>query len=176
LKCGEAIYLAANIPHAYLFGDGVECMACSDNVVRAGLTPKFKDVNVLCDMLDYTMRSADDNKQASIAHPKFDYITEFRPNVDEFSVEQIKIETRHLNEAKKLLIPKRDSASILIVNRFGLSKGTFQTNDAKTLPVKAGWAYYLNASVDFYFEADEVLNEQDTVILLAYRAYCDIKN
>jgi mannose-6-phosphate isomerase class I len=28
-------------------------MACSDNVVRAGLTPKFKDVAVLCDMLTY---------------------------------------------------------------------------------------------------------------------------
>lgn len=32
LNKGEAIYLAANIPHAYLLGDGVECMACSDNV------------------------------------------------------------------------------------------------------------------------------------------------
>ena len=32
LKRGEAIYLAANVPHAYLYGDGVECMACSDNV------------------------------------------------------------------------------------------------------------------------------------------------
>ena len=29
-------------------------MACSDNVVRAGLTPKFKDVATLCDMLTYT--------------------------------------------------------------------------------------------------------------------------
>jgi Phosphomannose isomerase type I len=28
-------------------------MALSDNVVRAGLTPKFKDVKTLCDMLHY---------------------------------------------------------------------------------------------------------------------------
>jgi mannose-6-phosphate isomerase class I len=28
-------------------------MACSDNVVRAGLTPKFKDVDTLCSMLTY---------------------------------------------------------------------------------------------------------------------------
>ncbi len=42
--------------HAHLLvaGDCVECMACSDNVVRAGLTPKFKDVPTLCDMLTYT--------------------------------------------------------------------------------------------------------------------------
>jgi mannose-6-phosphate isomerase len=65
LAQGEAIYLSANIPHAYLFGDGVECMACSDNVVRAGLTPKFKDVAVLCDMLDYSMKSSQDNKLTS---------------------------------------------------------------------------------------------------------------
>jgi mannose-6-phosphate isomerase class I len=34
-------------------GDCVEIMALSDNVVRAGLTPKFKDVRTLCDMLHY---------------------------------------------------------------------------------------------------------------------------
>merc|ERR1712173_3404 len=30
-------------------------MACSDNVVRAGLTPKLRDTPVLCDMLDYSI-------------------------------------------------------------------------------------------------------------------------
>lgn len=28
-------------------------MACSDNVVRVGLTPKFRDVNTLVNMLTY---------------------------------------------------------------------------------------------------------------------------
>ena len=36
-----------------IVGDIVEIMALSDNVVRAGLTPKFKDVKTLCDMLHY---------------------------------------------------------------------------------------------------------------------------
>ncbi len=53
LRPGEAIFLGANEPHAYLAGDCVECMACSDNVVRAGLTPKLKDVDTLCAMLTY---------------------------------------------------------------------------------------------------------------------------
>ena len=66
LNKGEAIFLGANVPHAYLLGEGVECMACSDNVVRAGLTPKFKDVETLCSMLDYSMRSAAENKLAGI--------------------------------------------------------------------------------------------------------------
>ena len=47
LADGEAVFLPANEPHAYLQGDCVECMACSDNVVRAGLTPKWKDVSTV---------------------------------------------------------------------------------------------------------------------------------
>jgi len=53
LQPGQAIFLAANEPHAYLSGDCVECMACSDNVVRAGLTPKYRDTEELCQMLTY---------------------------------------------------------------------------------------------------------------------------
>lgn len=49
---GKAIFIAPNIPHAYLSGDLVECMACSDNVIRAGLTPKFKDVETLLEVVD----------------------------------------------------------------------------------------------------------------------------
>ena len=50
---GQGLFLAANEPHAYLRGDAVEIMARSDNVVRAGLTPKFKDVEVMGGMLSY---------------------------------------------------------------------------------------------------------------------------
>jgi mannose-6-phosphate isomerase len=35
IQPGEGIFIPANLPHAYLDGDLVECMACSDNVVRA---------------------------------------------------------------------------------------------------------------------------------------------
>lgn len=53
LQPGQGVFLAANEPHAYLAGDCVECMACSDNVVRAGLTPKLKDKDTLVSMLTY---------------------------------------------------------------------------------------------------------------------------
>jgi mannose-6-phosphate isomerase len=53
LAPGEAVCLAANEPHAYLSGECVECMAASDNVVRAGFTPKYKDTDTLCSMLTY---------------------------------------------------------------------------------------------------------------------------
>ncbi|MFC9132471.1 mannose-6-phosphate isomerase, class I [Streptomyces sp. NPDC057099] len=44
LQPGEALYLGAGVPHAYLQGLGVEIMANSDNVLRCGLTPKHVDV------------------------------------------------------------------------------------------------------------------------------------
>lgn len=53
LNPGEALYLGANEPHAYICGECIEAMATSDNVVRAGLTPKHRDVKTLCSMLTY---------------------------------------------------------------------------------------------------------------------------
>ncbi|MER6719253.1 mannose-6-phosphate isomerase, class I [Streptomyces halstedii] len=44
LQPGEAMFLGAGVPHAYLDGLGVEVMANSDNVLRCGLTPKHVDV------------------------------------------------------------------------------------------------------------------------------------
>ncbi|ROZ65678.1 mannose-6-phosphate isomerase, class I [Kocuria soli] len=47
LEPGEAIFTPAGQLHAYLRGTAVELMACSDNVLRAGLTPKHIDVDEL---------------------------------------------------------------------------------------------------------------------------------
>lgn len=54
LQPGEAIYLGAGNVHAYLRGLGVEIMATSDNVLRAGLTPKHVDVDELLAITDFT--------------------------------------------------------------------------------------------------------------------------
>lgn len=53
LEPGEAIYLAPGVPHSYLRGTGVELMANSDNVLRAGLTAKHVDVDELLGILDF---------------------------------------------------------------------------------------------------------------------------
>lgn len=41
---GESVFQGAGVPHAYLEGQTIELMANSDNVLRAGLTPKHIDV------------------------------------------------------------------------------------------------------------------------------------
>lgn len=44
LQPGEGIYQPSGLLHAYLEGQNIELMANSDNVLRAGLTPKHIDV------------------------------------------------------------------------------------------------------------------------------------
>lgn len=53
LHPGEALFVPAGGVHAYLGGTGVEIMASSDNVLRAGLTPKHVDVEELLRNVDY---------------------------------------------------------------------------------------------------------------------------
>jgi mannose-6-phosphate isomerase len=50
LKPGEALTITPGMPHAYLDGTLFECMATSDNVVRAGLSPKFRDLTTLSEI------------------------------------------------------------------------------------------------------------------------------
>lgn len=49
---GQALFMDAGGVHAYLRGTGIELMANSDNVIRAGLTPKHIDVPELVRVFD----------------------------------------------------------------------------------------------------------------------------
>ncbi|NUS72411.1 MAG: mannose-6-phosphate isomerase, class I [Corynebacteriales bacterium] len=53
LQPGQALYVPAGVPHAYLGGTGIEVMANSDNVLRAGLTPKHVDVSEVLRVLSW---------------------------------------------------------------------------------------------------------------------------
>lgn len=108
LKPGEALFLPASEPHAYISGDCVECMACSDNVVRAGLTPKLKDVDTLCSMLSYVCEPADTKLFRPVVENEF--CTLFRPPVPDFAVARLQIAA-----GKTCTMVGRDSASISIV-------------------------------------------------------------
>jgi len=114
LSPGEAMYLGPNVPHAYLSGDCVECMANSDNVVRAGLTPKLIDTDTLVNMLQYKCGPADERKFAGQTE-EGSGITDFNPPVPDFAVKRIEIE----GSADCFTVPVADSASILIVTTGG---------------------------------------------------------
>lgn len=52
LDSGQGLFIDAGVPHAYLGGRLVECMAASDNVVRVGLTEKHKDAAALLEIVE----------------------------------------------------------------------------------------------------------------------------
>ncbi|RCV24468.1 hypothetical protein SETIT_5G087000v2 [Setaria italica] len=83
LSPGEALYIGANEPHAYLSGECIECMATSDNVVRAGLTPKYRDVQTLCSMLTYKQAFPEILRGV----PVQPHVRRYTPPFDEFEVD-----------------------------------------------------------------------------------------
>lgn len=116
LNPGEALYLGANEPHAYLFGECVECMATSDNVVRAGLTPKHRDVNTLCSMLTYK-QGYPEILQGVPLNP---YVRRYLPPFDEFEVDSCS-----LPHGKSVVFPAVLGPSILLVT---LGEGIMHTS------------------------------------------------
>lgn len=89
-------------------------MACSDNVVRAGLTPKFIDVETLVDMLNYEFSSPGEKlfrgEEIPTSSPVL--ITEYDPPVDDFTV--ARYELPESSDTATVSLPVVDSASLVL--------------------------------------------------------------
>lgn len=161
LNAGEAIFLRAKDPHAYINGDIIECMAASDNVVRAGFTPKFKDVKNLVEMLTYTYDPVEDQNMKPTEFPQCSGAGKavcFNPPIEEFSIIQTTFEestgTKHFEGL--------EGPSILIV-----TKGTgVISSGANKLTAEPGFVFFIapNTPVDLETE------DKDFV---SYRAFVE---
>lgn len=81
LKPGQAMYLDAQTPHAYLKGTGLEIMANSDNVLRAGLTPKYIDIK---ELISCTLFDEKPIESLLLAPVESDHILDYPIPVDDF--------------------------------------------------------------------------------------------
>ncbi|KAI2648622.1 Mannose-6-phosphate isomerase [Labeo rohita] len=111
LQPGEAMFLGANEPHAYLSGDCVECMACSDNTVRAGLTPKYIDVDTLCEMLNYSPAPVSAKIFPCVQDNADPCVYLYDPPVPDFTVMRIQVPA----SVRQYTVSALDSAGILLV-------------------------------------------------------------
>ncbi|KAJ6485797.1 mannose-6-phosphate isomerase [Mycena sanguinolenta] len=89
LKPGQAIFLGAGEPHAYISGDIMECMANSDNVIRAGLTPKLRDIPNLVSGLTYEAAPPSKHVVFPTSFRSSECSTLYDPPIPEFSVVQV---------------------------------------------------------------------------------------
>lgn len=172
LEPGEALFLRADDIHAYVSGDIIECMASSDNVIRAGLTPKFKDVDTLVTNLTYNYAPIDEQKMEPTDYP---YVTLNRagyssgssttlydPPIDEFSVVRAILRG---NGAKATFDPL-DGPSIIICTA---GKGKISVGPT-VQEMKEGYVYFVGATAECVLESEG--GEDDEFI--TFKAFCEV--
>ncbi|NNL86276.1 MAG: mannose-6-phosphate isomerase, class I [Myxococcales bacterium] len=88
LKPGEALFLEPGQIHCYLSGSGVELMASSDNVLRAGLTQKPIRPDLVLELLDVSSRKQETIRPVRVADGRFAYPA----SCEEFQLERITLD------------------------------------------------------------------------------------
>ena len=91
LQPGECCFYAAEELHAYLSGECVECVGCSNNTIRAALTPKFIDRETLVEVLNYRMTEPDFYLVPPRALDGYPHVVEYAPDCKDFTLHQIKV-------------------------------------------------------------------------------------
>lgn len=161
IKPGQAFFMAANEPHAYLKGQCMEIMANSDNVVRAGLTPKFKDVDNLIDMLTYK-----DGPPKIMDGERIDeYTTVYQPPAEEFQLTRYVVPVGKAHE----MTPAKGVGLVLCLAGCGWIR--LQNNSEKRMPLAPGSLYYVpeGAPITVYSEASAI-DEAKSPDLAVFRA------
>lgn len=138
LDPGEALYLDANEPHAYIAGECVECMATSDNVVRAGLTPKYRDTQTLCAMLSYKQGVP----KVLSGVPVYPYTKRYAPPFEEFEVDASVVPDGHCLSLPPVLGP----SVLLVLGGEGIMKQVFGANKYAT-ELKRGDTFFIPAGI-----------------------------
>ena len=87
LAPGDVMFVPAGTIHAYLSGLGLEIMATSDNVLRAGMTTKHIDIPALLESLSTTPTS-----NPMMTPNTEDGVEQFRPPVDDFLFDVVEVD------------------------------------------------------------------------------------
>ncbi|KAL1956361.1 hypothetical protein VTO42DRAFT_7344 [Malbranchea cinnamomea] len=171
LEPGEALFLKADDIHAYISGDIIECMASSDNVVRAGFTPKFKDVSTLTSMLTYSYAPIEEQKLHPTDYPYVTLNTTayssassvllYDPPIEEFSV--IKADLNSPG-SKATFDPICGPSIIICIG----GKGTIRVGN-KRRDIKEGHVFFVGANAECVIEN---AGEQGEVFT-TFKAFCE---
>lgn len=133
-------------------------MAASDNVVRSGLTPKFKDVNTLVNMLTYNHGPADAQILRGEKFQSTQHTLLFNPPIEEFSILLTSLSTHQSESVDALQGP-----SILIVTS---GHGSIES-DGQTHEAKEGSIFFIGAGTPVVMKSNEGH-------FVSYRAFCEV--
>lgn len=146
-------------------------MASSDNVVRAGFTPKFQDINTLTTMLTYSYAPISEQKMSPVDYP---YVTLNRtaysagstvilydPPIEEFSV----VKTELNKEGSKATFEGIGGPSIIICTK---GKGKISVGPT-TEEIEEGFVFFVGATAEVVLES---IGEK----FVTFKAFCDLEH
>ena len=116
-------------------------MSCSDNVVRAGLTPKFKDVENLLSMLIYDGSKASDKLfKPTILDDSHPHTYLFKPPIEDFAVCKIELPSDVSNYE---IVNSKFGSIVLVISGNAKMSGS----GMETLEVHRGSVIFLPSKV-----------------------------
>jgi len=139
LTPGQALFLAAGEPHAYLEGLGIELMANSDNVLRGGLTKKHLDVPELIHVLTFQ------EQEPSVILPQLCNAVEW---IYETPADEFRLTRLSLTPGRRWVSHDDRSIDILLCTQGQLSIGGNPAHEPVSL--KKGMSAVVPAAVGAY--------------------------
>ena len=139
LQPGEALSVPPGTPHSYLRGLGLEIQDNSDNVLRAGLTPKLVDGNEFLHVLDIEVAKACELVRArQLAKGLFEY-----PEISaDYSLYRVEVSSQNLLADIKL---PGDSIVVCVSGELTVSNSLDEL-----VVLRRGEAAYVTADANFF--------------------------
>ena len=144
-------------------------MASSDNVVRAGFTPKFQDIPTLTTMLTYDHAPISEQKMSPVdyhnvklnqtAYTSSSSVILYDPPIEEFAV----VKTELNQKGAKANFEAIEGPSVIICTT---GSGSISVGP-KTEPVEAGYVYFVGATA-------ECILESDSDDFITFKAFCEL--
>jgi mannose-6-phosphate isomerase len=136
--------------------DVVECMAASDNVVRAGFTPKYKDIGTLTSMLTYNSAPADEQKMKPSPFQQCRYSTLYDPPIEEFSVVRTE-----LDGSEEMMEPIDGPSLIIVTSGSGILVGQ-------------DWEWEIKEGSVWFVGAGEKISLKSKGEMVTHRAFVEV--
>ncbi|KAL8780190.1 MAG: hypothetical protein Q9213_006588 [Squamulea squamosa] len=160
LSAGEAIYVPADAPHAYLSGNIVECMARSNNVLNTGFCPRADadSFELFTTALTFSPHNAEEVKLGTSKTEKSinGKTSEYAPPMSEFNM----LKTSLL-DGEKETIKAINGPSVL----FATSGSGKLLADGETHDIKEGYIFFVGQGIAVSYEAANGLE--------VYQAYAE---
>lgn len=160
LEAGDAIYVPADCPHAYLSGDIVECMARSNNVLNTGFCPRAKrdSIELFTEALTFSPHNARDAMLGATksSKGKMGKTVDYAPPMSEFNMLKTSLQAGETEIQEKIAGP----SVIFATSGTGKMKTSGEVFD-----INEGYIFFAGQGVEL-----ELSSEKD---LEVYRAYAE---